>query len=50
VIFEFGDCFLVVIVLFVLFVYVVDCYTDDVDHVAEEGCAAYLEDHCDDNL
>lgn len=47
---EFGDGLLVVVVLLILFVDVVYCDADDVDHVPEEGSPNYLEDHDDHDL
>lgn len=49
-VFEFGNSFLIVIILLVFLVDVINCYADDIDHVAEEGCAKNLKHHDDYHL
>jgi len=42
---KFGDSFLVIVILLILFIYVVDCNTDDIDHIAEERRPTNLDHH-----
>jgi len=47
---QFGNGFLIVIKLLVFFIHIVNCNSDDVDHIAKEGGTTHLDNHHNHNL